>query len=639
MTSAPAALRWREAIYRFPPLRNAVIAGLLTSAGVLLQLAGGGPKSASIGLYSAAIVLGGWFFTKEGLEELVKEHEVGIEILMLAAAAGSIALGLFEEAAALVVLYSSAEAVEHLTYERTRSAIRDLLDLVPKQAHLVTATGERDVLAADLQVGDRFVVRPGESLPTDGIIRSGSSSINEAPVTGESVPTDKGPGQEVYAGSINGAVALDIEATRPFQENTLQRIVQMVEEAQAHKSHTQRLIDRFSTAYSPAVLAAAALLAVIPGLLVGGWHEWFLRAVTMVVAGAPCALVMSVPVAVAAAISHGGHEGILVKGGAQLEALGRVRTVAFDKTGTLTVGSPRVTEVVPLNGWQAADVLSLAVGVEARSEHPLARAIIEHGREVGISPREAWSHQALVGLGAAAMVSEGRAWVASPARLPEFTADVLPAEATRLQDEGKTLAVVGIGDSAAGLLALRDEPRPGAREAIAMLRALGVVHVALITGDNQRTAHAIAATLGVDQVVADLLPDQKVLAIEELRERFGTTAMIGDGINDAPALARADVGIALGTGSSDAAIEAADVALMADDLGKVAEAIRLGRRASRISRQNLAFSVLLLAVLIPSSVLGALTVVAAVVAHEASELLAVLNGVRAGRHPRAPRSV
>jgi Cd2+/Zn2+-exporting ATPase len=553
---------------------------------------------------------------------------------MLVAAAGAMAFGLFEEAAALVVLYASAEAVEELTFARTRSAIRELLDLAPKQATRLREGREELVPVEQLQPGDVFLVRPGEAVATDGVIRSGQGSLNEAPVTGEAVPVDKGPGAEVFAGTLNGTSALEVEATRPFAENTLQRIIHLVEEAQAQKSRAQRFVDRFSDRYSPAVLGAALLVAVVPTLLGGDWEEWALRAITLVVAAAPCALVMSIPVAVAAAISRGGREGILVKGGAQLEALGRIRVVAFDKTGTLTTGRPQVTDVIALDGAGERESLALAAAVETRSEHPLAAAIVLRAKEAGIAVQPAEAFEALVGHGALARLDGREVWVGSPRLLAQLAPQAtLPPQAEELQAQGKTVTVVGEGTRPLALIALRDEPRPEAREAITAIRRLGIRHIAMLSGDNERTARAIAAELGIDEVLAELRPEDKVEAIERLRAEHGQVAMVGDGINDAPALARADLGIAMGTGGSDAAIEAADVALMADDLHKVAEALRLGRRAQRISRQNLVFSIALLAFLIPSALVGALTVVTAVLVHEISELLAVANGVRAARAP------
>ena len=628
------ALGWREATYRFPPLRNALIAGLLLALGIILELLDA-PEAVAIALFVAAIPVGAWFFAKEGWEEFIEERDIGIEALMLIAAAGCIVFGLWEEAAALVFLYSLAEAIEELTFARTRSAIRDLLDLAPKQARRLVDGREQEVPAEQLAVGDVFVVRPGEALPTDGVIRDGRSTLNEAPVTGESVPVEKGPGHEVFAGTVNGAAAIEVEVTRAYADNTLQRIVQLVEEAQSQKSHAQRFVDRFATRYSPAVLLAAVLVAVIGGLVDGDWTEWALRGVTVLVAGAPCALVMSVPVAAAAAITRAGREGILIKGGLQLEALGQVQAVAFDKTGTLTNGTPEVTDVITLDGYDRKQALRLAAAVEARSEHPLARAVVTYTHAQGIEPPAAEEFKALVGHGASARVDGTDVWVGSPQLVEQRLHDNAygPGEMERLQDEGKTVVFVGEGDRLLALLALRDEPRPEAARAVAELRLLGVKHVSMLTGDNERTARAIAAELGLDDVFAQLKPEDKVAQVKALQQRHGAVAMIGDGINDAPALATADLGIAMGTAGTDAAIEAADVALMADDITKVAEALRLGRRATRISRQNLLFSIVLLAVLIPSAVVGILTVVVAVAVHETAELLAVGNGMRAAQRP------
>lgn len=627
-----APLSWREATYKFGPLRNALIAGLLTGLGLLLE-ALDAPEPVAIGIFLLAILVGAWYFAQEGFEELVEEHEIGIEVLMLLAATGAMVFGLWEEAAALVVLYALAEAIEELTFARTRSAIRGLLDLAPKQANRLVNGSEETVPAEQLRLGDVFLVRPGEALPTDGVIRDGTSTINEAAVTGESVPVQKGPGQEVFAGTLNGERALEVEVTHAYADNTLQRIVHLVEEAQSQKSEAQRFVDRFATRYSPAVLAAAVLVAVIGPLLGGDWEEWALRGVTVLVAGAPCALVMSVPVAAAAAISRAGREGILIKGGLQLEALGRIQTIAFDKTGTLTKGSPQVTDVVALAGDEQ-EALRLGAAVEVRSEHPLAAAIVTAARDRGLDVPAAQDFAAVIGHGADARVEGRHIWVGSPKLVAQRVPGAdLPADVERLQGEGKTVVFVGESDQLLALIALRDEARPEAVEAIARLRRMGVRHVAMLSGDNQRTAEAIAAQLGIDEVLAELKPEDKVAAIEQLRERHGAVAMVGDGINDAPALASADLGMAMGTGGSDAAIDAADVALMADDITKVSEALRLGRRASRISHQNLLFSIVLLAVLIPSAVIGLLTVVGAVAVHEVSELLAVGNGVRAAKRP------
>ena len=629
---AGAPLSWRQATYKFAPLRNALAAALLVAAGLIVEWLDG-PEAVAIALFLVAIPVGAWYFAQEGFEDLIEEHQIGIEALMLLAAAGALVFGLFEEAAALVVLYALAESIEELTFARTRSAIRGLLDLAPKQAHRLVDGHEETIEAEQLRIGEVFLVRPGEALPTDGVIRDGTSTLNEAAVTGESVPVEKGPGQDVFAGTLNGERAIEVEVTRAYADNTLARIVHLVEEAHSQKSQAQRFVDRFATRYSPAVLAAGVLVAVLGPVFGGDWEEWALRGVTVLVAGAPCALVMSVPVAAAAAISRAGREGILIKGGLQLEALGRVQAVAFDKTGTLTKGAPQLTDVVALGGDET-EALRLGAAVEARSEHPLAHAIVSAARERDLELPPAQDFAALVGHGAGARIEDREIWVGSPKLVAERAPDAeLPAEVEELQSEGKSVVFVGEGERLLALLALRDEPRPEAVEALDRLRQIGVRHLVMLTGDNRRTAEAIAGQLGIDEVLAELKPEDKVAAVEQLRERFGSVAMVGDGINDAPALATADLGMAMGTGGSDAAIEAADVALMADDITKVAEALRLGRRASRISRQNLLFSIVLLAVLIPSAVIGLLTVVVAVAVHEVSELLAVGNGVRAAQRP------
>jgi heavy metal translocating P-type ATPase len=453
-------------------------------------------------------------------------------------------------------------------------------------------------------------------------------------VTGEAVPVDKGPGAEVFAGTVNGPSAIEVEATRAFADNSLSRIVHLVEEAQAQKSRAQRFVDRFSDRYSPAVLVAALLVAVVPPLLGGDWSEWALRGVTLLVAAAPCALVMSVPVAVAAAISRAGRRGILIKGGAQLETLGTLQAICLDKTGTLTRGAPQVTDFITQQGVHPGEAMLVAAAVEARSEHPLARAILDHVRAEGIDPPPAEGFEAVVGHGARASLSGREVWVGSPRLLAQLAPEAAPPpEVERLEQEGKTVVLVGREAKVLAVVAMRDEPRPEAREALAALRRLGIGNLVMLTGDNRRTAEAIARELGIDEVRAELLPEQKVDEIERLRAQFGAIAMVGDGINDAPALARADLGIALGTGATDAAIEAADIALMADDLRKLPEALAIGRRSQRISRQNLIFSIALLTLLIPSAVLGLLTVVVAVLVHEVSELLAVANGLRAARAP------
>jgi Cd2+/Zn2+-exporting ATPase len=619
--------------WQFPPLRNALAAGVVAGVAFLLEHLGVVTHHGAMWAYVAAIPLGGWYWAREGIEELIEEREVGIGILMVAATAGAAILGLWDEAAALVVLYGAAEGTEEYTYARTRGAIRALLDLAPKEARLLRDGVESTVPAESLKPGDRFVVRPGESLPTDGVIIEGASDLNEAPVTGESVPVDKTVGAPVFAASINGEGALIIEATRAFADNTLSRIIYLVEEAQERKGKAQQWIERFGSRYSPAVLAASALLLLVPWMLGLPVEVWADRAVVLLVAAAPCALVMSMPMAMAAGIGSAGRRGILIKGGAHLEHLGVIKVVAFDKTGTLTKGAPVVTDLVPA-GVSEDELLAAAAAVEHHSQHPLARAIVDHANARGVHWSPASDFRSLTGAGAQARVGDAEWVIGSPTSFVAagVTLADLEPHIAGLQNQGKTVVLLREGMALRGVIALQDQARPEARTAIEALHRLGV-RTAMLTGDNRRTAEFIARNLGIDDVRAELKPDDKVLAVRRLQDEHGAVLMVGDGVNDAPALAAATCGIAMGAAGTDAAIEAADVALMADDLRKVVEALALGRKARSVSLQNIVFSIGILVLMIPLAVLGVIGVAFAVAVHEAAELLAVANGLRAGTVP------
>ncbi len=619
--------------WRYPPLLSALIAGTIALGGFLLaHLLHLSPEAERF-FYWLAIPVGAWHWARESVEALLREREIGIGILMLAATAGAGVLGLWDEAAALVVLYGLAEGIEEYTFARTRHAIRSLLDLSPKQARLLDQGEERLVAATELAPGDTFVVLPGEAVATDGTIVEGHSELDESPVTGESVPVAKGPGDPVFAASVNGDGRLVIEVLTRFEDNTLSRIIRLVEAAQEQKGRAQLWIERFGRRYSPLVLLAAALLLLLPWLLGLPLEEWAHRAVVLLVAAAPCALVISLPIVMAAGIGGAGRRGILIKGGAHLEHLGVIRTVAFDKTGTLTHGRPRVTVVEPLAG-DVAGLLAVAAAVEQGSGHLLARAIVGQAQEEGVEPVPAEGHRSLTGAGAEARI-DGRTWrVGSPELFRRLLQGMerdrrvrLEARILKLQQEGKTVVLVGEERQLLGLIALQDTLRPEARGVIGRLHAMGIGTV-MLTGDNPRVAQRVAAELGIDDVRAGLRPEDKVAAVREL-DRRGAVLMVGDGVNDAPALAAATCGVAMGAAGSDAAIEAADIALMADDLEKLVEALWLGRRARRISRQNILFSLLVLALLIPTGVTGLIGITVAVVIHEASELLAVANGLRA----------
>lgn len=582
------------------------------------------------GFYLLAVFIGGAFFAREALEDLVKEHEVGIELLMTVAAMVAGAMGQWAEAAMLVFLYSISEAAEGYTAERTRHAIRALMDLAPKTALVVRDGIELVVPAESLAIGDVFIVRPGEAVATDGEIIAGHSSLNQAPVTGESIPVEKAVGDGVYAATLNGEGALTVRATRTVADNTLARIIQLVEQAQASKGRSQRFIERFGHRYSPLVLAVGVLLALVPGLLGWGWQEWMTRATVFIVAAAPCALVISIPITLVAAIGTAGRQGILIKGGVHLENLARVKVIAFDKTGTLTRGEPRVTTIVGLNGQSERDVLHLAAALEARSQHPLARAVLQAATEQGVNAAPASDFQALTGAGATGHV-EGRVlFIGSPTWFAEKYA--IPADiqqhVERLQTAGNTVVVLADKQRLLGLIAIADPLRPEAVQAIADLKRAGIRKVVMLTGDNPRTARAIAEQAGIDEVLAELKPEDKTRQVQALEAAYGRVAMVGDGVNDAPALAAAHVGIAMGVAGTDVALETADVALMADNLERLPYLIRFSRRNWRVIRQNLALSGVVILALIVGAVTGAFALPIAVLAHEVSEFIVIASGLR-----------
>lgn len=617
-----------------PPWRNpqvlaSAVSGMLLVIGFIgAQL--GLAALAETGLYILAVVIGGWFFGREALEDLVKEHVIGIELLMSIAAVVAGLMGQWAEAAMLVFLYSISEAAEGYTAERTRHAIRALMDLAPKTALVIRDGQELRVPVEILAVGDIFIVHPGEAVATDGEIIAGHSSLNQAPVTGESVPVEKTMGDSVYAATLNGEGALTVRVTRTVADNTLARIIQLVEQAQASKGRSQRFIERFGRRYSPAVLGVGVLLALVPGLMGFEWQEWITRATVFIVAAAPCALVISIPITLVAAIGTAGRQGILIKGGVHLENLARVRVIALDKTGTLTRGEPRVTALVPVNDHRDADVLRMAAGLEMRSQHPLARAILAHAADRGIEPTSAEDFQALTGAGATGRVDGRILFIGSPAWFAEqqpIPADIR-GRIESLQAAGNTVVVVGDAQTLFGLIAIADPLRPEAVQAIADLKRAGIRKIIMLTGDNLRTARAIAAQAGIDEVFADLKPEDKTRQVQALEATYGRVAMVGDGVNDAPALAAAHVGIAMGVVGTDVALETADVALMADDLARLPYLIRFSRRNWAVIRQNLALSVIVIGGLIAGAVSGLFSLPVAVLAHEMSEFVVIASGLR-----------
>ncbi|MBR3191244.1 heavy metal translocating P-type ATPase [Bosea sp. (in: a-proteobacteria)] len=549
-----------------------------------------------------------------------------IEMLMTIAATGALVIGAAEEAALVVFLFAVGEVLEGVAADRARASIRALGDLVPKTA-LVEENGEtRQVDAAALKVGQIVLVRPGDRIPADGAISDGISGIDESPVTGESVPKTKGVGEQVYAGSVNREAALRVRVEKAAQDNTIARIIRLVEEAQEARAPTERFIDRFSRIYMPAIVGFAILVALVPPLAFGGeWSVWIYRALALLLIGCPCALVISVPASIAAALSTGARQGLLLKGGVVIEAAARTGVVAFDKTGTLTAGEPRVTEIVAL-GHDERKVVALAAAVETGSSHPLALAILARAKADGVPVRPAANAAALAGKGVTGELDGVAIFVGAPRHAKErasFDANALEA-VERLETAGKTVAAVIADGALAGLIALRDEPREDAAAAIAELKALGIRSV-MLTGDNARTGAAIAGSLGLEHK-AELMPDDKVAAIKELA-REAPVMMVGDGINDAPALAAANIGVAMGSGT-DVALETADGAVLKSRVRDIVAMIRLARATMGNIRANIVIALGLKAVFLVTSVLGYTGLWVAILADTGATVLVTANALR-----------
>jgi len=616
--------------WKNPKVLTSVASGILLLVGWLIGY-GGVPEIISTALFVTAILSGGYYFGREAIEELIFEREIGIELLMAIAAVTAAVMGQVAEGAMLVFLYSISEAAEGYTEEKTRAAIKALMDLAPKIVLVRREGREVNIPVEELVVGDIFIIKPGESIATDGEILVGSTSVNQAPVTGESIPVEKQPGNSVFAGSINGEGALEIKATKTFAENTISRIINMVEEAQERKGKSQRFIERFGAKYSPAVLLIGILIAVIPPLFLNAeWVTWITRATVFIVAAAPCALVISIPITLVASLGAGARQGVLIKGGVYVEELAKVKVVAMDKTGTLTRGEPEVTDVIAMD-IDTDYLLAMAAGVERRSEHPLARAILHYAEEQGVSPIEVKDFRALTGAGATAHVKGKSVFVGSPDLFIDqmgLSLDGHRTDIERLQAEGKTVVIVGDESVSLGLIAIRDNVRPNARQAIKALHSAGIEKVVMLTGDNERTAQAIASELGIDEIHANLKPEDKVNKVRELSDKYGHVAMVGDGVNDAPALAEATVGIAMGAAGTDVALETADVVLMADDLEKLVYALHLAKRNQRVVNQNLTLSAIVIGALVIGAVSGLFTLPIAVLGHEISEFVVIGNGLR-----------
>ena len=582
-------------------------------------------------IYALAIVTGAWTIFPKALFAL-RRLRPDMNLLMTVAVAGAVGIGEWFEAATVAFLFALSNALEAWSVGRARRAVESLMDLSPSTARVREPSGEERVLpASEVAVGTLLLVHPDEKIPLDGRVTSGTSEVDQAPITGESQPVAKAVGDEVFAGTVNGSGVLEVEATRAAEDTTLAHIVRLVEEARSKRAPSERWVERFARIYTPVVMGLALAVAVLPPLLLAGaWEVWFYRALVLLVIGCPCALVISTPVSVVASLTSAARHGILVKGGAFIELPARLRAIAFDKTGTLTRGEPAVVEVVPLAEHDEAELLARAVALEARSPHPIARAILRYAREKGVSAQPAAEVQAIPGKGVGGFFEGKPFWLGSHRYLEERGQETprIHEQLEGMSDAGRSVVVVGNESHVCGFIAVADGPRPEAREVVAALRRQGIGRLLLLTGDNHGTAAAVAREAGLDDVGSELLPADKVAAVEALTKTYGEVAMVGDGVNDAPAMARASLGIAMGSAGSDAAIESADIALMADDLTKLPWLVRHSHRTLAIIRQNIVFALGLKVAVFALATVGYASLWMAIAADMGASLLVIANGLR-----------
>ena len=612
--------------------------------GALGLFAGHGETTMPFGeavLFAIAVLFGVWLVAPKAWSS-ARRRSPDMNLLMVVAVAGAIGLGEFFEAATVAFFFSLSLYLESWSVGRARNAVSALLDLAPPTARVIRPDGtEADVAAADVAVDDRFIVRGGDRIPLDGEVVDGAGAVDQAPITGESALVPKERGDEVYAGTINGEGTLTVRATKPASGTVLAKIIRMVGDAHARRAPVEQWVAKFARIYTPIVMALAIAIALLPPLLFGGaWDYWFYNALVLLVIACPCALVISTPVSIVAALTASARAGVLIKGGAYVEAPGRTTALAMDKTGTITMGEPEVAAVHPLGGASARDLMALAASLEARSSHPLARAILARAETDGVSVSAAEDTRTVPGRGLEGKMQDRAVWLGSDRFAEEkgFGTAIPTDLRDRIEGAGSTLVAVGDETGVTGILELRDRIRPDAKGIVAQLHAQGVKSIVMLTGDNERTARAVAAEVGIDAVRAELLPEDKVAAIEELVATHDMVAMIGDGVNDAPAMARAQYAIAMGAVGSDAAIETADIALMTDDIGKVPWLISHSRRAMFIIRQNIAISLATKAVFVGLTAFGMASMWGAIAADVGVSLLVVANALRLlnGRHETAP---
>lgn len=603
--------------------------GLLIICSLILEhVFGLSHKTASV-LYAAATFIGGYYPARMGLAAL-KTLRPNIRTLMVAGAIGAMSLGLWEEAASLVLIYSLGDVLEAYAADRVRGAVRKLMELAPKEA-LVKRNGEEVVLKVeDIKVGDAIIIRPGEKLPLDGKVIRGTSSLDQSPITGESIPVSKGPGDEVFAGSINQRGSIEVIVTKPFEDTTLGKIIHYVEEAEARKSSYQRFGDTFGRYYTPSMFALSFLVMLIPTVFIGDFAQWFYRGLVVLVVSCSCGIALSIPVSVVSAVANAARHGVLIKGGTHLEAASRIQAIAFDKTGSLTIGKPVVTDITPSGKINNSTLLSFAASIEARSEHVLAEAVLKAAREKEVAIHELEGFETLPGMGAKAKIKGETYYIGSMAlcdRLGVLTAGV-KEKVKNFEAQGKTVIVLTSKNELMGIIAVRDELRPEAKDALKKLKDFGIKAIIMLTGDNLHVARSISEEAGVDRYMAQLLPEEKVNAVKALKAEYGHVGMVGDGVNDAPAMVVSDVGIAMGAAGTDVAIETGDVVLMSDDLLKIPFVLSLSRRAVNNIRQNIVLSLVVIAFLVPMALGGWIGLVPGILINEVGGILVIINGLR-----------
>ncbi len=613
-----------------------IVSGTLVGAALLSQQLKFGGQSLTTLLAGAGMLAGGWFLLPK-VWQAIRRLRPDINLLVIIAAIGASIIGEWVEASAVVFLFGVAEWLEGWADRRAQRATAALLELAPKVAFVKRGSGFVELPVDQVTVGDTVATRSGMSIPLDGVVLTGESAVNQAPITGESVPVDKKPGDEVFAGTINGEGSLEIEVTKATGDTTLARIIRLVAEAQEQKAPTQRFVDVFARYYTPVVTVVALLIFLAPPLFMGGdWSTWLYRACVLLIIACPCALVISTPVSIVAGLTALARRGVLVKGGAHLETIGKLKALAVDKTGTITEGKPQVLGVELFGTATQADILSAAAAIDEHSAHPLAKAVVAHAKAQQVTYERASNYQARSGRGAEGVIN-GHAYFVGNHRFAHelgVCSAAVESRLTTIEAKGQSVVVVGHRPHDAckgevlGIIAIGDTLRPNAKSAIAALHSAGVKEVVMLSGDNQRTADFIARQVGIDLARGDLLPDDKVAAVKALRDKHGVVGMVGDGVNDAPAMATANVGIAMGAAGTDAAIETADIALMQDELGKIAETIRLGRRTLGIIHFNIAFALGLKGIFLVLTLMGHASLWLAIMADTGATLLVIANALR-----------